>query len=102
MTETPTFTLDDKTRGPLVQIMVDVALYAYHQGVENAVSGDFHKDCERQFMEQLKRADAAEAEVERLTAEDRERANAYSVKMNALQKLLSEIVYWYDLPEAKS
>jgi hypothetical protein len=59
-----------------------VALYAFHQGVENAVSGDFHKDCERQFMEQLKRAEAAEAEVERLTAEARERANAYSVKVN--------------------
>jgi len=29
-----TFTLDEKTRRPLVQVLVDVALYAFHQGTE--------------------------------------------------------------------
>ena len=34
MAETPTIILDEATRRPLVQWLVDVALYSFHQGVE--------------------------------------------------------------------
>ena len=81
--------------------MVDVALYVFHQGTEAQFEDDPQahepgslEDCECPACMELfyrgchESAEAAwrraEAEVARLNAEARERANAYSVKMNAL------------------
>ena len=100
--ESPIFTLDEKTRRPLVQVLVDVALYAFHQGTEAqmedppethepgsledcecpACSEMFYRECYESANEACHRSDA---EVARITAEAKERVNAYSVKMDTLR-----------------
>ena len=70
MSDTPIITLDDKTRRPLVQFLVDAALYAFHQGTDAVMDGeDIHAGCEAQFNDLQKALANAEPGLRHQVAE---------------------------------
>ena len=93
--EGPTIVLDETTRRPLVQWMVDVALYAFHQGVEAQADGeDIHATCEAQFIEQRALAEAAKAKMEEMQIS----RDSYALQRNQAR---AEMQRWSGAYEAK-